>query len=151
MSRWLLSLVLLIVFSAGVCTASDHDPGCRALVEKALAMWKEQGRDATLKAINDREGPFVKGELYVFAVTMDGTLLGQPHDRTLIGIDMHKMKDQSGKFPFQMFRQVAENPGSGWVDYSWAKPGEKDACTKRSYILRIPGEMVYLGAGYYVE
>ncbi len=51
--------------------AGDKDAQVKALVEQGVAMVKQQGRNATPKAINDLEGPFVKGELYLFANSLN--------------------------------------------------------------------------------
>jgi cytochrome c len=140
--------VLLSLVSVSF-VAADQADDCVRLVGKAIAMFKEMGREATLKAINDPKGPFVEGDLYLFALTMDNVLVGQPHQRLLRRMNLSKTQDSSGVYFFAKFKEIAQDPGQGWVKYSWAKPGEKDASPKRSFIKRVPGENLYVGAGYY--
>ena len=48
-------------------------------------------------------------------------------------------------------KEVAETKGSGWVEYMWAKPGEKEPSPKKSFVKKVPGENLYVGAGFYVN
>ena len=77
-----------------------------SLVNKAVTMFKDQGSAAALKAINDEKGPFIKGEIYVFAATMDNVLVGHPFDPSSRRINLSNMKDNSGVPIFQKFKEV---------------------------------------------
>ncbi len=131
--------------------AADDAADTKALVEKGVAVVKEKGLDATLKAMGDPKGPFVKGDLYLFAGALDKvTLLAHPLAAAkLVGPDLSKMKDSKGNFFFIKFKEVAENPGSGWVEYMWPKPGAKEDSLKKTFVMRIPGQKAYIAAGYY--
>ena len=61
---------------------------------------KEKGLDATLKAIGDPKGPFVEGDLYLFAGALDKvTLIAHPLAAAkLVGPDLSKTKDSKGNF-----------------------------------------------------
>ena len=50
---------------------------------------------------------------------------------------------------FVKFKDIANGPGKGWTEYWWPKPGEKKPSLKRTYIMRVPGQNLYIGAGYY--
>ncbi len=143
-------LVILGLTSVGFALADDA-ADTKALVEKGVAMVKEKGVDATLKAIGDPKGPFVKGELYLFAGSLDKvTASAHPFAADkLVGPDLTNLKDPKGNQFFVKFKEVAEKPGTGWVEYWWPKPGEKDPALKKTYIMRVPGEKLYIGAGYY--
>ncbi len=77
-----------------------------SLVNKAVVMFKDQGKDAALKAINDEKGPFIKGEIYVFAATMDNVLVGHPFDPSSRRINLSNMKDNNGFPIFQKFKET---------------------------------------------
>ncbi len=141
-------LALCLALGAGASWA-DMGADCKALVEKCAAMFKSKGKDATLKAINDPKGPFINGELYIFAATLDNKVVGHPHNKKLVGKDVSGVKDKKGKLLFVEFAKVAKSPGSGWVEYWWPKPGAKDPSEKRSYIMKVPNSDLYIGAGYY--
>ena len=100
--------------------AGDKDAQVKALVEKGVAMVKQQGKDATLKTINDLKGPFVKGELYLFANTMKNIILaaGSRYDKPLIGKNVSNLK-----FVLKM-TAIAKEQEAGWLEYSWPKPRE---------------------------
>jgi cytochrome c len=149
----ILGLVLCLgLLAVGVATADDA-ADAKALVQKGVAMVKAKGLDATLKAIGDPKGPFVKGDLYLFAGALDKvTLLAHPlAAQKLVGPDLSKMKDSKGNFFFVKFKGVAEEPGSGWVEYMWPKPGAKEDSLKKTFVMRVPGQQAYIAAGYYVK
>jgi cytochrome c len=151
MQRKLLLVIVLCLMAAMVLPVSaDQADDAKNLVERALAMIKDQGKDVTLKAINDPKGPFVKGELYVFALTMGNVLVGQPHEPGLRRMNLTNTRDGNGQFFIQKFKEVVENQGSGWVDYTWAKPGQSIAGPKKAFVQKVPGEELYLGAGFYL-
>lgn len=148
-------LVLVLVLGLSLMcigvTAADDAADTKALVEKGVAMVKEKGLDATLKAIGDPKGPFAKGDLYLFAGALDKvTLLAHPLAAAkLVGPDLGTMKDSKGNFFFIKFKEVAEKPGSGWVEYMWPKPGAKEDSLKKTFVMRVPGQSAYVAAGYY--
>jgi signal transduction histidine kinase len=117
-------------------------------VKKTVAIFQEKGRDYALKAINSKMALTDK-ELYVFALTMDNLMLAHPHVDEWLGKDMSETKDSNGKAYFQEFKKIAQNPGEGWVDYMWNRPGENAPRFKRSYIMKVPGQEIYVGSGYY--
>ncbi len=141
-----LLMILVLSLTAGTVSADDQAADAKALVEKAVAMVKEQGLDTTLKAINDLKGPLVKGNLYIFAMSLDNKRLaaGSAVNQKLLGT--------TAKASFNLkMAETAKNPGEGWVEYSWPKPNEKKPSPKRGYIMRVPGHDVYFGCGFYTK
>jgi len=153
MGKVLLGIAMFLTLSVGnVATVSaDEAEECKGLVEKAAAMWKEKGKDQTLKSINDPNGPFVRGNLYTFALTMNNVVLAHPRDKSLIRMRLNTLTDANGTPVFVRFGEVAGGKGSGWVEYTWNKPGEKEPSPKRTFIKSMPEEDVYFGAGYYLK
>lgn len=140
-----LSAVMVLSFAAAAVSADQADDA-KALVQKAVAMVKEKGLEAALEAINDLKGPFVKGNLYVFANSLENKRLaaGSPANRPLLGT--------VAKSPFALkMAEIARGPGEGWVEYSWPKPNEKEPSPKRAFIMRVPGCDAYFGCGYYTK
>jgi cytochrome c len=148
-----LGLSCIFVLVCGAISMADDAADAKALVEKGVAMVKEKGLDTTLKAIGDPKGPFVKGDLYLFAGSTEKvTALAHPFAAAkLVGPDLTGLKDSKGNLFFVKFKETAEKPGSGWVEYWWPKPGTKDEALKKTYIMKVPGEKAYIGAGYYVK
>ena len=148
--------ILLIAVALSLCIcwaglASAATPAeAEANVKAAIAMVKAKGVDETLKAIADPKGPFCKGELYIWAGSLDKVqMVAHPYKPKLVGRDLSMFKDTNGKQFFNEFVKVAKEKGSGWVDYMWPKPGQEAPAAKSSYILRVEGTPYFVGAGIY--
>ena len=118
-----------------------------ALVSKAVAHIKEVGKEKALADFNDPKGAFVKGELYVFAYSMQGTIIAHSANPKLIGKDMFEVKDAEGKLFTQEFLATINGPGKGWVDYSWTNPETRKIQAKSSYVAKA-GDL-FVGCGIY--
>ncbi len=147
----LVCFAFLFVFGLGVAGAQEKatKEECVAKVKEAVALIKQVGFDAAKEKINDPKGPFVWKDSYCFVQDMDQNMIAHGVNPKLIGKSMKAIKDANGKmFNYEM-AQLAASPGDGWVDYVWPKPGEQDPSPKSSYILRVPGENMFVGAGFY--
>lgn len=143
----IMTLALMAIPAHAV--AADKTSACVQLVEKAEVFIQEKGKDYALKVFSSSKGPFIDKELYVFACSMDNKLLAHPYRRELVGEDVNNFKDAKGKLLFKEFRKVADERGSGWVNYWWTKPGEAGEFSKASYIKRVPEHDMYVGVGFY--
>jgi signal transduction histidine kinase len=118
--------------------------------KEAAELYKSSGKDAAIKAVADRQGPFVWKDTYVFTIDLDKkTVLAHPIKPGLVGKNLVGIKDINGKMFFAEFIKVAKSKGEGWVDYMWPRPGEKKPSPKRTYVYRVPGENVAMCAGIY--
>lgn len=144
-----LALSVAMVTLLVAIAAADQAADSKALVEKGISMFKEKGSDATIKAIDDPKGPFIKDDLYIFAVSLDNKVLAHPFSKQLVGKEVAEIKDKKGEAFFVKFKETAEKKGSGWVDYWWPKPGQQEPALKSTFIMLVPGEKIYIGAGYY--
>ncbi len=143
-----LAMTLCLVW-ASLATAQTPDEA-KALVKQAIAMVKAKGVDATLKAIANPKGPFAKGDLYIWAgSTKEVKMVAHPYKPKLVGKDLTLFKDIKGKQFFNEFVKVANEKGSGWVDYYWPKPGGKKPVPKTSFVEKVPGHDLYFGCGVY--
>jgi polar amino acid transport system substrate-binding protein len=99
------------------------------LVNRAVAYAKENGKEKTLAAINDPNGPFVEGNFFVWASSTDGMLLADPYWKSGIGqnyldyTDLYGLKTtrvgieamQNGTgFSHTLFLDTSVN-GTSWV------------------------------------
>ena len=123
---------------------------CIAKCHEAAELIRKNGIDTGIKAIGDKKGPFVWKDTYVFLMNMEGKMLAHPMKPALTKKDsLLKTPDATGRLFFEAFIKVAGNPGTGWVDYMWPKPGKEEPSAKSSYIYRIPGTPYFVGAGIY--
>jgi signal transduction histidine kinase len=149
----LVCLVLVIGLVWAGTAAADQATEAKAMVEKAVAMAKAKGMDNTFKAIRDRKGGLVKGEVYVFAGDLEKTtLLAHPFaPEMMIGSDMSDFKDRKGQPIFVLFGKMAKDAGQGWIDYLGRRRSTGKDHPKRAYIMRVPGTTVFIGCAYYPE
>lgn len=150
-------LMAVLVLSCCFSFATVSVAGEQATKEEVIAKCKEavklaqdQGLDAAIQQVNDKSGPFVWKDTYVFIVDMDNvSVLAHPIKPKLIGKKLAALKDVNGKMFFTEFVNVAKADGEGWVDYMWPKPGEKKPSPKSTYVFRVPGQSAAMCAGIY--
>lgn len=121
---------------------------CILKCQAAKAAILKNGLAATIKKINKKDKAYVSDVTYVFVMKMDGTMLGHPYKPSLIGKKLIDTKDKAGKYFFKEFIKIANEKGSGWVDYTWPKPNEEKPSPKTSYILKV-NDKLFVGAGIY--
>jgi len=149
-----LTLALLFgLFLAGTAVAAETGTKeeCVAKSKEAAQMITAKGLDEATKEINNKQGKFVWKDTYVFLMDLDGKMLAHPMSPALIGKNLLDMKDKGdpGKLLFKEFADLAKGKGEGWVDYMWANPGDPKPRKKVTYIYRVPGKDLFVGAGIY--
>jgi len=128
-----LCFVFGLLFAPGAA-ASQKD--AKALVEKAAAFVKANGKDAALKEFSKAKGQFDKGELYVFAYDMNATIVAHPKNPKLIGKNLMDVPDTDGKLFRKEIVETAKTKGSGWVDYKYLNPETKKVEANTTYVLK---------------
>jgi cytochrome c len=126
----------------------------RSTAEQAASMLRvavaEVGKSpqAAFTAFNDPKGPFVRDDLYVFAVGLDDArFAAMGVNPALVGTDVGAMKDAAGKPIIQDMIALARSKGSGTVDYVWRNPVTNKVENKHSRIERVGNYLI--GVGYY--
>jgi cytochrome c len=146
-----LALVAIITLLICPAYAQGTDQVAVALVDKALDLFKTQGKDQALKVCGASAGPLRKGSLYVFVANFKGHIVAHPVQEELRGQDVWELQDAKGKFITQEFIKIAKEQGQGWSEYWWLRINETSPTLKKTYIKRVPGEDLYVGCGYYVK
>ncbi len=118
-------------------------------VQAAVKLIGDEGLDAALPKIRDKNGPFVWKDSYVVVSHMDGTWLVHPYSPDMEGKNQLGTKDAKGKLFEVEMREVIKDTGSGWVDYYWTKPNKLTPSYKVTYVLKVPGKDVLCYAGIY--
>lgn len=136
-----LSLASLCIASPTLAEGPGKDEAVK-MIEKAVTMHKASGKDKTLAAVNQKDGPFHKGELYVFAYDTSGAIVAHPVNAKLLGKNLLEVPDTDGKFYRKTIQELAATKGSGWVDYKYKNPvtGRNEA--KTTYIQKV-GDVIY--------
>ena len=146
------ALILTGIFLiAGLLAAAVNAAGtadqAKALVQKAVAFYKANGKDKAIAAFNNPKGEFVKGDLYIFMMDGNCNTLAHGANAKLVGKNVAELKDADGKLFMQAMRDTAKK-GGGWVDYKWSNPATKKVQAKSSYIMPL-GDGLFVGCGIY--
>ncbi|NVZ99651.1 cache domain-containing protein [Pseudomonas gingeri] len=141
-------LLLLCGGMASAATApADEAPAARALLEKALAYYHDQGDKAF--AAFSRQGEFVDQDRYVFVVDTRGVMLasGGP-SAALIGRDVSEVLGADLRKAFKDVLKTPEGSGIQETEYRWQNWSDGKVERKRVFFQRV-GERI-LAVGYYL-
>lgn len=154
MKKTILTLVVLGIFlCAGIATAGNTatKEECVIKCHEAAALINSKGLEEAIKEISNPKGPFVWKDSYVFLMDLKGKMLAHPFKPELTKLDHCLLiTDPTDKALFVNFVNLAKKRGSGWVEYMWPKPGKNTPSKKITYIYRVPGHDLFVGAGVYV-
>ncbi len=102
-----------------------------------------QNETNTIRFFDDKSG-------YIFAYNLDGICINNPSDNSKNGNDAYDFQDKAGNYLFRNFSQTVKENGSGFVEYYWEKESQ-GIQPKISYVKKINGTDIYLGAGVYID
>lgn len=122
-----------------------------ALVKKAVAYLKANGKEKAFTAFNDPKGQFVDRDLYIFVYDMQGNnmAIGNGNAAKMVGKSLIDMRDADGKYIIKSFIETVNAKGKGWVDYKWPNPVTKGIEAKSSYVEKV--DDVIVGSGVYKQ
>lgn len=145
---WMLLIGLCIVFatSASADTQPDEARRAKALLERAVEHYREEG-DRALAAFS-RQGVFLEEDLYVFVVDGEGVMLassGPSH--ALIGRNIKPLLDDRLKRDFETVLSESEE-GIREGEYRWVNRSTGRVERKKAFYQRV-GDHI-LAVGYYL-
>lgn len=124
-------------------TAADAE----AMVKKAIAYVKANGKDKAFAEVGNPKGQFVDRDLYIFVYDLNGKCLAHGANPKMVGKDLGEMKDSDGKSYVKERIEIAKTKGRGWQDYKFTNPVSKKIEPKTAYIEKVD-EMI-VGCGIY--
>jgi signal transduction histidine kinase len=136
------------------CTSTAETPPTAKLimdkVNQAAELLNKEGSRAYAK-FKGKKSEFIFNGTYIWVHGEDGTMLMHPIKPGIIGQNVLKIKDFHGKKFFQAMNDLVEKHGSGWVEYTWPKPGKFVSSVKVSYVrgATVDGTKVVVGCGVY--
>ena len=160
-------IMMCIVYSCTVFAASDSNISFSTtnvtlittgeksadlvdFVNKAKTYAIENGKDKALAVFNDRNGPFTKGDLYIFAYDYEGRNLALPYQPGLIGTNRLDAHDPNGVYFLQQAIDMARL-GNGFHYYIYPDPSRNmTPALKLSYVANVDGTW-FLGSGIYAK
>lgn len=141
---------LLLMMTSAAMAASDGKgtkAEAKALVEKAIAYIKAHGKEKAFVEFSNPKGPFVKGDLYIFAVGFNGVFLAHGADPSLIGKNQLQSKNENVRLVTIGLIETAQK-GGGWYNYKWPNPKTHVMQRKSSFIKKVD-DSVFIGCGVY--
>lgn len=117
----------------------------------AAAVWaQEHGRDEALAAFGNGSGPFVTGDVYIYALDYAGIALALPFQPGMVGTDFSPLLDAYGK-PYTDIEIKLAQGGGGYILYHYPYPtGDQPIRLKISYV-RPVDDTYWIGAGLYTS
>lgn len=136
----LLVFMVLFSFSYGHADDSKATPqDVYDLVLKAYEVVKALGEES-FPAFNDPKGEFVYKDTYAYVQRCPHEMVAHPFAlEKLKGVDL----DKSFEFNSRLCK-AGEQPGGGWEEYNWPKPGETDPSRKVAYGIQVEGTLHHL-------
>jgi len=136
---------MICLLTTGFVYAAEKGTAKEAqdLVGKAIAYYKDNGKDKAFAAINDPKGQFVKKDLYIYVSDLNSVCVAHGVNKTLIGKNFYEIKDSNGKQFMKEIADGAKSKGKGWVDYKWTNPQTKKIEAKSSYYQR-EGDLIFI-------
>ncbi|TDP80752.1 single cache domain-containing protein [Aquabacterium commune] len=116
-----------------------------AMVKKAIAQYKANGKDKTFAEINAKNPMFFDRDLYVYVATLDGIDVAHAANPKLVGKNLAQLKDADGVPFVEHIIAMAKSGKPGWVDYKWPNPVSKQIDEKTTYVEAFDGHAFCAG------
>ena len=110
--------------------ASEAD--AEAMVKKAIAHYKKNGKEKAIADFNKNPGPFVDRDLYVTVYTPNADALAHINPK-MVGKNMMELRDGNGKYHIKERMEAAAKANSGWQDFTFFNPVSKQIEPKSMY------------------
>jgi cytochrome c len=154
MNRIFTFVVAALIACLGLMPAAAQDKKgtaaeASAMVEKAIAYIKKNGREKGFAEINNPKGQFTDRDLYVFVYDMKGKVLAHGANAKLIGREVIDLRDVDGKYYVkERVEMMSKSPDAkGWQDYKFMNPVSRQIEQKSAYLHRY--EDMIVGCGIY--
>jgi polar amino acid transport system substrate-binding protein len=129
--------------------ASSNNTELVSFVESAVAYVQKNGKDKALKEFNNKIGPFVRGDLYIYAYDFNGTCLAHPFKPDWIGTDKLNLTDPNGILIIRDLINVAKEGGFNYFIFPNPAHDNKDEL-KLGYVKKVDDNW-WLGSGTYLS
>lgn len=141
---------IVLLAASTLATAGEHATPreARALFDQAVKHLQANGPDKAWPAFNERKGPFVRKDLYVYVIDRQGTYVanGAAPD-SLIGLKVLDTVDAAGSPIFRQMIAVTDKQPEARIRYVWLNRKSNHVEPKVAWLHR-EGDYI-LGVGYY--
>lgn len=119
----------------------------RAMLDKAVAYLGQHFPAKALAAFNDPRGEFVRGDVYVFVVGLDGVMHANGGaSEGLVGLNVTDLRDAAGKSLIREILDTARTAGAGSIDYVWLNRLSNRVESKTTQFRRVGDYVVAVGS-----
>jgi cytochrome c len=119
-----------------------------SFVKEATAYAHSHDRETSLAEFSNKNGSFVRGDLYLYAYDFNGTTIAHPVNPEKIGVNRLYEPDALGNYFIYNLRAAAIN-GSGFVEYYYINPVHNNAVEKKLGYVEKVDDTWWLGSGIY--
>ncbi|MDH3691484.1 MAG: cache domain-containing protein [Gammaproteobacteria bacterium] len=123
----------------------------KAMLDKAVDLFSKEGHVRAICAINTDRESFVKGELYVFVINLQGTIFAHSVDPYITGVSYKGVVDARGTPLGKNIIELATTKGEGSVEYFWPNYKTNEVEKKHTFIKHIKETDFVVGVGYYIR
>jgi len=143
------ALFMLAVSFSSLAAESPGAEEAKALLNKAVTYFDQNGVAPAFCAFNDPNGDFHKGPLYVFAINMEGVYFAHSAAPTLIGTSLRDTRDAAGQPIGVLVMEAVATQEDAEVDYMWLNYETNKVEKKHAFLKKL--EKFVLGVGYYTR
>jgi len=146
------ALMILFIFSVvgpGAAEEKATREECVAKTKQGAKLIEEVGLEKALEKMNDMKGPFMWKDSYVYCFEDETGKILAHKNQNLIGFEAKDLRDVNRKPYFREMFHIANTKGEGFVTYMYARIPGGSPEPKISYVLKVPGTNVILGAGFF--
>lgn len=139
-----------LVIASSLAGAGEHATPreARAFFDSAVSYLKANGPEKSWKAFNNRTGPFVKKDLYVYVIDNKGTYIANgAAPAELVGLNVLDTVDASGNPLFRNMIAVTDKQAEAKIRYVWLNRKSNHVEPKVAWLHR-EGDYI-VGVGYY--
>jgi hypothetical protein len=150
LKRFLFGILMAAVAIPAVAAQKQDRHGtpaeAKAMLAKAVAYYKANGRAKALAEFNRNRPPFSDRDLYVFCIGPDNKLVADGGYREYINQSADQMKDSDGKPIGKAVWDIAMKKGEGELHYNWINPVTKLIEPKVSYFAKVGEDACGVGS-----
>jgi len=133
---------------AAPATAKTEVNQLLAFVNSGVNYIKKHGSEKAFAEINNPNGQFRKGDLYLFVYDFNGVCLAHGYDpQHMVGKNLYNLQDKFGTPAIKLMLGIAKR-GGGFVTFYWPEPSTGNVQLKTAYFKPLDNKYI-IGAGLY--
>ena len=147
-TRLLFTTLALAVLPLAASANATKDEAS-AMVKKGVAFIKSSGKDKGYAEVSNKQGQFIKDDLYLVVYGLDGTVRAHGANEKMVGRDLIDNKDVDGKEFMKERVEMMKKGSTGWQNYKFRNPVSNQIEPKAMYLER-SGDLI-VGCGVYSQ